>query len=127
MHVVEFSNGTTFDLDQESVRKSATSKIFLPQYHTIKSSFLTSTVLFIGKCYISADPEKDIHDTFPNNPWFLRVCSTSLLKTLREKEKMLIMSNFSFSQCVFHPFGKLSAIFIKFEIVVWKLLQFGRV
>ena len=36
---------------------------------------------------------------FPNKPWFLRVCSTSLLKTPREKEKLLIMSNFSFSQC----------------------------
>ena len=35
---------------------------------------------------------------FPNKPWFLRVCSTSLLKTLREKEKLLVMSNFSFSQ-----------------------------
>ena len=35
----------------------------------------------------------------PNKPWFLHVCSTSLLKTLLEKEKLLIMSNFSFSQC----------------------------
>ena len=29
-------------------------------------------------------------------PWFLRVCSTSLLKTLWEKEKLLVTSNFSF-------------------------------
>ena len=35
---------------------------------------------------------------FPNKPWFLRVCSTSLLKTLWEKEKLLVTSNFSFSQ-----------------------------
>ena len=34
---------------------------------------------------------------FANNTWFLRVCSTSLLKTLWEKEKMLVTSNFSFS------------------------------
>ena len=27
---------------------------------------------------------------FPNKPWFLRVCSTNLLKTLWEKEKLLI-------------------------------------
>ena len=33
---------------------------------------------------------------FPNKPWFLRVCSTSLLKTLWEKEKLLVTSNFSF-------------------------------
>ena len=37
------------------------------------------------------------------------------------------MSNFSFSQSVFNPFRELSAIFIKFKIVVCKLFQFGRV
>ena len=42
---------------------------------------------------------------FPNKPWFLCACSTSLLKTLWEKKKLLIMSNFSFSHCVFYPFG----------------------
>ena len=41
---------------------------------------------------------------FPNKPWFLRVCSTSLLKTLWEKEKLLVTSNFSFSHSVFYPF-----------------------
>ena len=64
---------------------------------------------------------------FPNKPWFLRVCSTSLLKTLWEKEKLLVTSNFSFSHSVFYPFGELSAIFIKFKIVFCKLFQFGRV
>ena len=38
---------------------------------------------------------------FPNKPWFLRVCSTSLLKTQWEKEKLLATSNFSFSRSVF--------------------------
>ena len=61
------------------------------------------------------------------NPGFLYVCSTGLLKTLWEKEKLLVTSNFSFSHSVFYPFGELSAIFIKFEIVVCKLFQFGRV
>ena len=37
------------------------------------------------------------------------------------------MSNFSFSHSVFYPFGELSAIFIKFEIVVCKLSQVGSV
>ena len=64
---------------------------------------------------------------FPNKPWLLRVCSTSFLKTLWKKEKLLIMSNFSFSHSVFHPFGELSVIIIKFEVVVYKLIQFGRV
>ena len=64
---------------------------------------------------------------FPNKPWFLRVNSTSLLKTLWEKEKLLITSNFSFSHSVFYLFGELSAIFITSEIVVCKLFQFGSV
>ena len=38
---------------------------------------------------------------FPNKLWFLRVCSMNLLKTLREKEKLLVTSNFSFSHSVF--------------------------
>ena len=41
---------------------------------------------------------------FPNKPWFLRVCSTCLLKTLWEKEKLLVTSNFSFSHSVFYTF-----------------------
>ena len=36
-------------------------------------------------------------------------------------------SNFSFSHSVFYPFEELSAIFIKFEIVVYKVFEFGRV
>ena len=48
-------------------------------------------------------------------------------KHIWEKEKLLFVSNFSFSQSVFYPFGELSAIFIEFYIVVCKLFQFGRV
>ena len=36
-----------------------------------------------------------------------------LLKTLWEKEKLLVTSNFSFSRSVFYSFGELSAIFKK--------------
>ena len=62
-----------------------------------------------------------IYYPFPNKPWFLHGCSVSLLKTLWEKEKLLVTSNFSFSHSVLNPFGELSVIFIKFEIVVRKL------
>ena len=68
--------------------------------------------------------------TFQHNDIFRHPWETSILKTLWQKEKLLVTSNFSFSQSVFNPFGLLSAIFIKFEIVVckpfwvWKSLKF---
>ena len=60
---------------------------------------------------------KDINP-FPNKPWFLCVCSTSPLKTLWEKEKLLVMTPF---HSVFYPFAKISAISIKFKIVICKI------
>ena len=48
------------------------------------------------------------------------------LKTLWEKNKLLVMSNFSISNSVFYPVGELSGIFIKFKIAICKLFQFGR-
>ena len=68
-----------------------------------------------------------VFNPLPNKPRFLRDCSTSLLKTLQEKEKLLVASNFSFSHSVFYPSGELAAILIKFKIVVCKLFQFRRV
>ena len=68
---------------------------------------------------------KKIINPLPNKPFFLRVCSTSLLRTRLEKQKLLVKSNFSFSHCIFYPLGELSAILIKFRIVICKL--FGRV
>ena len=70
-------------------------------------------------------------NAFPNKPWFLCVYSTSLLKTLQEKEELLVTSNFSFSHRIFYSFGELSAIFIKLKICcsqtlsVWKSLNFA--
>ena len=52
---------------------------------------------------------------FQTSPLFLHLCSTSLLKAVWEKEKLLFMSSFSFSHIVFYPFGELYAIFIKFK------------
>ena len=40
---------------------------------------------------------------FLNKPWFMCVCSKSLLKTLWKKEKLLATSNFSLSHSVFPP------------------------
>ena len=77
--------------------------MFLPLYHTTKVN------------------------PFPNKPWFLHAYSVSLLKTLGEKEKLLVTSNFSISPSVFYPFRELSAILVKFKIVVCNLFQNGRV
>ena len=61
----------------------------------------------------------------PNKPCFKR---KSLLKTLREKEKLLFTSNFSFSHSVFYPFQKSFLPFSSnLKLPVCKLFQFGRV
>ena len=59
--------------------------------------------LCIYSCFLR-NPFNCTLKPFPNKPWFLWVCRTSLLKTLREKEKLLVTSNFSFSLSVFYPF-----------------------
>ena len=66
---------------------------------------------------------KQYFNPFPNKPWFLRVCGISLLKTLRETEKLLVTSNFSFSHSVFYLFEEISSIFNEFEIVICKTLS----
>ena len=48
------------------------------------------------------------------------------MQTLWEKEKLLILNNFSFSHSVFYPFGELSAFSNKFQVVC-KLFQFGSI
>ena len=60
---------------------------------------------------------------FPNKPWFLRVCKTSLLKTLWEKEKLLVTSNFSFSHSVSTHFHQVQNSRLQ-TISVWKSLKF---
>ena len=46
-----------------------------------------------------------ILNPFPHNNTFWRPWETSLFKTLWEKEKLLVTSNFSFSHSVFYLFG----------------------
>ena len=81
----------------------------------------------LNQTILSVEDTQAIFNPFPNKHWFLRVCSKSLWKTLWEKEKMLVTSNFSFDHSVFYLLGELSAIFITFKIVVCKLFQFGKV
>ena len=44
---------------------------------------------------------------------------------MREKEKLLITSNFSFSRSVFYLFGELSAIYIKELTLYYTILTFN--
>ena len=55
------------------------------------------------------------------SPGFYVSAVNVFCKTLWEKEKLLVMSNFSFSHSFFYP-----AMLSKFQIVVCKLFQFGR-
>ena len=96
---------------------------YLERRFNSKSAKLTGTIIMI----VQQVGEVITFNPFPNKSWLLRVCSTSLLKTLREKKKLLVTSNFFFSHIVFYPFVEISAIFIKLEIVVCKLSQFGPV
>ena len=83
----------------------------------IKTSFLSSIITIIN----SFDP-------FPNKPWFLHVCSTSLLKTHGKGEIVCNEQFLLFHQCFLYV--TLSAIFITIyncllqTLSVWKSLKF---
>ena len=86
-----------------------------------KKMHVIGNIPFYQKSYWAASaPITDLFNSFPNKPLFLHVCSTCLLTTLWEKEKLLLMQNISFFRKVFSPFGQLSAIFFKFKIVFCK-------
>ena len=109
--------------------------LLFPMFSTFPNtnfSFLVTFILLSASSFNLGQSKnksfgKGLFIPFPNKPLFSRVCSTSLLKTLWEKEKLLVTSNFSLSRSVFYMFEERSAIFIKSEIVVCKLFQFGRV
>ena len=66
---------------------------------------------------VCLDEISDKFNPFPNKPWFSRICSKNLSKTLWEKEKLLVMSNFSFYHSVFYRFGELSAISLNLKLL----------
>ena len=55
---------------------------------------------------------------FPNKPWFLPVCITRLLKTLREKEKLLLTSNF-YQYCHLQTLS----VWKSLKFVVWERVR----
>ena len=53
----------------------------------------------------SSQSQAEIFNPFPHNDTFWRPWETILLKTLWDKEKLLVTSNFSFSHSDFYLFG----------------------
>ena len=96
------NNLTTFD-----VEIIARVSIWATLDHHNLISFFLSTVFVFATFWKNCCPKCNLFNPFWNNPWFLRVYSTSFLKTLWEKEKLLVTSNFSFSHSVFYPFEEL--------------------
>ena len=86
---------------------------------------LVQWIPYLIKNEMSKFEVNNLQKSFPKQALGLRVCSTSLLKTLWENEKF--DSNFSFTNSVFYPHGELSAIFIIFKIVICKFFQFGSI
>ena len=134
------SSAICFHLDQSKILLSGNGLIKNPEFQGP-----IWILLFLKTLLISGENNKFLHfplflhfsDNYlnstilnlmsiplPHNETFWRLLETSLLKTLWEKEKLLIMSNFSFTHSVFYQFRELSAIYIKFKIVVCKLVQF---
>ena len=66
---------------------------------------------------------------FKDRHWTRREFSDLINNKVSQAVVIVIFLNplFSFSHSVFHHFRELSAIFIKFKIVICKLFQFGRV
>ena len=64
--------------------------------------FTFSHEVYISAAYLVHLQYASALNPFPHKAWFLRVCRARLLKTLWEKEKLLITSNFSFSPSVFY-------------------------
>ena len=102
-------------------------QFILNQYQEVgqkRAHTATPKYFFLNLCNMN------VFNGFPNKPLFLRVCSISLLKTLSEKEKLLVTSNFSFSHSVFYPFVELSPLFHEVykcrlqSLSNWKSLNF---
>ena len=111
--VVNTENAVTsiYFLFRHSFQMKSSSGLFKPRIVWCRvNSLPNDKIQDWSKRKALADNKIDVtqkFNLFPKKPWFLRVCNTSLLKTLWEKEKLLVTSNFSFSHSVFYPFGKL--------------------
>ena len=120
-HGLWFELNAVFDLKKNQTRNAISNEKLPSPLWKIEwkkwKLFAMSTFSYALNSNKSCQPQNKLNP-FPNKPWFLRVCSIGLLKTLWKKEKLLEPSNFSFSHSVFYTFEELSAIFIISDIVV---------
>ena len=102
--------------------------MFVP-YHRERNQHFSNIKFIVCKCFqFGKDPNLSFGKRLTlsrTSPGFY-VSAVQVLKTLWEKEKLLVTSNFSFSHSLFYPSKDLSVIFVKFEIVVCKLFQFEK-
>ena len=95
-----------------------------------KEKMLVNSIFFFSHNAFSTNRDRD--NLLSMNDMNL-VQSKKLLKSLTLSQTSpgfyvsAVTSNFSFSHSVFYLLGELSAIFTKFEIVVYKLFRFGSV
>ena len=78
-------SGTTLDhlgFHSKGISLKCTKEFLLDQTQSIPS-----IISFFHNDFLECER---VINPFPNKPWFLRVCSSSLFKTLWEKEKLLI-------------------------------------
>ena len=61
-----------------------------------------------------------------HGPLVMCLQNKSFENTMR-KEKLLMMSNFSYTQSVFYPFGDFSAISLNLKLLSTNSFEFGRV
>ena len=68
-----------------------------------------------------------INYPFPKQALVFYVSEVQVFENTVGNGEIARIEQFLLFHSVFYPFGELSAIFIKFKIVVCKLFQFGRV
>ena len=110
------SSANAFVLDRFKILSSVNQKtneqflLFLIVFSTYFNKFspVSSNLNLMSANSFTLDESKiccfERVNPFPHNDTFRRPWETSLLKTLWEKEKLLVTSNFSFSHSVFYPF-----------------------
>ena len=86
-----------------------------------------SLLLYVYMCRRKSRSKSPIYNDFISTLSQTRPCFTCLEYRTVGKREIARNSNFSCSHSVFYPFGELTDIFIKINIVVCKLFLFGRV